>query len=95
LGALSWSLGFLSFLSASVASLMLLLFLLFIFDLLVRGSPHHYVSVWPFGFIYKAGRKPVSREGVFTYFSMYFSGPAKPLLKKTRVGRSAGRFWPR
>jgi hypothetical protein len=62
LGALSWSLGFLSFLSASVASLMLLLFLLFIFNLLVRGSPHHYVSVWPFGFIYKAERKPVSRR---------------------------------
>jgi hypothetical protein len=62
LGALSWSLGFLSFLSASVASLMLLLFLLFIFDLLVRGSPHHYISVWPFGFIYKAGCKPVSRR---------------------------------
>jgi hypothetical protein len=27
------------------------LFLLFIFNLLVRGSPHHYVSVWLFGFI--------------------------------------------
>jgi hypothetical protein len=52
-GALPWSLDFLSFLSALVASLMFLLFLLFIFDLLVRGSPRHYVSVWPFGFIYK------------------------------------------
>jgi hypothetical protein len=25
----------------------------------VRGFPHHFVSVGPFGFIYKAGRKPV------------------------------------
>jgi hypothetical protein len=48
------------------ASLMLLLFLLFIFDLLVRGSPHHYVSVWPFGFIYKAGRKPDSRKSLLS-----------------------------
>jgi hypothetical protein len=65
-GALPWSLGFLSFLSALVASLMLLLFLLFIFDLLVRGSPHHYVSVWPFGFIYKMGENlfgELARDG--------------------------------
>jgi hypothetical protein len=72
LGALSWSLGFLSFLSAAVASLMLLLFLLFIFDLLVRGSPHHFVSVWPFGFIYKVGRKPVSRVGQMRSFILDF-----------------------
>jgi hypothetical protein len=26
----------------------------------VRGVPRHFVSVWPCGFIYKAGRKPVS-----------------------------------
>jgi hypothetical protein len=45
---------------------MLFLFFLFIFDLLVRGSPHHYVSVWPFGFIYKTGRKPDSRD-VYIY----------------------------
>jgi hypothetical protein len=28
----------------------------------VRGSPHHFISVWPYGFIYKAERKPVSRR---------------------------------
>jgi hypothetical protein len=39
----------------------LLFFFFFIFDCFVRGSPHHFVSVWPCGFIYKAERKPVSR----------------------------------
>jgi hypothetical protein len=42
-----------------VASLVFLYFW-FIFDLSVRGSPHHLVSVRPLGFIYKAGRKPIS-----------------------------------
>jgi hypothetical protein len=31
----------------------------------VRGFSHHFVSVWPFGFIYKAGRKPISST-IFT-----------------------------
>jgi hypothetical protein len=35
--------------------------LLFIFDLFVREIPHHFVSVRPFGFIYKAGQNPISR----------------------------------
>jgi hypothetical protein len=50
--------------------MMLLKIILFIFDLLVRGILHHYVSVRPFGFIYKVGRKPVSTK-VHSYMVLY------------------------
>jgi hypothetical protein len=49
------------FTSSQVSWVCLVVFLFFIFDCFVRGSPHHFVSVWPCGFIYKAERKPVSR----------------------------------
>ena len=37
----------------------------------VRGFPHHIVSVWPCGFIYKAGRKPVSWNNLVAHFINY------------------------
>jgi hypothetical protein len=47
---------------SSVASLGSSCTFLFILICCVRGSPHHLVSVLPLcGFIYKEGRKPVSR----------------------------------
>jgi hypothetical protein len=53
----------LSRISASLmASSVLLSFSFFISDKFVRGIPHRFVLVWPFGFIYKVGRKPISRN---------------------------------
>ena len=56
-----------------VASLAFLILLFSTFDLLCKGSPHHSVSVRPFDFIYKVGRKPISSilSVLFTVIILY------------------------
>jgi hypothetical protein len=49
----------------------------------VRGLPHHFVSVLPRGFIYKAGRKPVSSIG-----QAHVVGP-----KEIHPGEAYARHW--
>jgi hypothetical protein len=80
-----------------VASLVLLVLFYLSLIYFLRGFTRHFVSVWPFGFIYKSGRMFLFRGGKARFRGLFFrgfigdalivySGIMKKVITKVRVG---------